>query len=120
MCKRFGAVVALDELSLAVPAGTVCGLLGPNGAGKTTAVRMLTTLLRLDAGARRGRGVDVARDPAGVRRRIGLVGQNAAVDEVLSGPAEPRPVRAAVPPRVARARASARTSCWRASGWRSR
>jgi ABC-2 type transport system ATP-binding protein len=71
-------------LDLAVPTATVCGLLGPNGAGKTTAGRILTTLLRLDQG-RAVAGCDVARDPAGVRRRIGLVGQNAAVDEVLSG-----------------------------------
>ena len=83
--KRFGTVVALDGLSLAVEAGTVCGVLGPNGAGKTTAVRILTTLLRADAGRATVAGIDVARDPAGVRRRIGLVGQNAAVDEVLSG-----------------------------------
>lgn len=83
--KRFGDVVALDGLSLAVPAGTVCGLLGPNGAGKTTAVRVLTTLLRLDTGRAEVAGCDVASDPAGVRRRIGLVGQHAAVDEVLTG-----------------------------------
>ena len=83
--KRFGDVVALDGLSLAVPAGTVCGLLGPNGAGKTTAVRVLTTLLRLETGRAEVAGCDVARDPAGVRRRIGLVGQHAAVDEVLTG-----------------------------------
>jgi ABC-2 type transport system ATP-binding protein len=85
LCKRFGEVVALDELSLAVPAGTVCGLLGPNGAGKTTAVRVLTTLLRMDAGRAVVAGCDVAKDAGGVRRRIGLVGQHAAVDEVLSG-----------------------------------
>jgi ABC-2 type transport system ATP-binding protein len=83
--KRFGDVVALDDFSLAVPAGTVCGLLGPNGAGKTTAVRVLTTLLRMDGGRAEVAGCDVARDGAGVRRRIGLVGQSAAVDEVLSG-----------------------------------
>jgi ABC-2 type transport system ATP-binding protein len=83
--KRFGDVVALDGVSLAVQAGTVCGLLGPNGAGKTTAVRVLTTLLRMDGGRAEVAGRDVARDPAGVRRRIGLVGQHAAVDEVLSG-----------------------------------
>ena len=65
--------------------GPCCGLLGPNGAGKTTAVRILTTLLRADGGRALVAGVDVARDPAAVRRRIGLVGQNAAVDEVLSG-----------------------------------
>ncbi|WP_028063278.1 daunorubicin resistance protein DrrA family ABC transporter ATP-binding protein [Solirubrobacter soli] len=85
LSKRFGDVAALDGLSLVVPAGRVCGLLGPNGAGKTTAVRVLTTLLRMDAGRAVVAGCDVARDPVGVRRRIGLVGQHAAVDEVLSG-----------------------------------
>jgi ABC-2 type transport system ATP-binding protein len=83
--KRFGAVDALDGVDLTVEAGTVCGLLGPNGAGKTTAMRILTTLLRPDAGQAKVAGLDVVRDPAGVRRRIGLVGQSAAVDEVLSG-----------------------------------
>ena len=83
--KRFGETEALAGIDLAVPAGTVCGLLGPNGAGKTTAVRILTTLLRADGGRAVVDGVDVARDPAAVRRRIGLVGQHAAVDEVLSG-----------------------------------
>lgn len=83
--KRYGSTVALDGLDLAVAAGTVCGLLGPNGAGKTTTVRVLATLARADAGRAIVAGVDVARDPAGVRRRIGLVGQHAAVDEALSG-----------------------------------
>jgi ABC-2 type transport system ATP-binding protein len=68
-----------------VPAGTVCGLLGPNGAGKTTAVRILATLLRPDAGRAEIAGFDVSRRPVEVRRRIGLVGQHAAVDELLSG-----------------------------------
>jgi ABC-2 type transport system ATP-binding protein len=77
--------VALDGFDLAVAAGTVCGLLGPNGAGKTTAVRILSTLLRFDGGRAEVAGFDVARQPAQVRRRIGLVGQHAAVDEVLSG-----------------------------------
>jgi ABC-2 type transport system ATP-binding protein len=83
--KRYGDTPALDGFDLAVPAGTVCALLGPNGAGKTTAVRILSTLLRLDGGRASVAGHDVARQPAEVRRRIGLVGQYAAVDDVLSG-----------------------------------
>ncbi len=76
---------ALDGLDLAVPAGSVHGLLGPNGAGKTTAVRILTTLLRPDGGRARVAGHDVATEPARVRARIGVAGQYAAVDEVLTG-----------------------------------
>ncbi|NYD51374.1 ABC-2 type transport system ATP-binding protein [Actinomadura luteofluorescens] len=83
--KRYGGTEALAGLDLRVPAGTVHGLLGPNGAGKTTAVRILTTLARPDGGSARVAGLDVVRDAARVRRRIGLVGQNAAVDEVLGG-----------------------------------
>ncbi|MGW4642958.1 ATP-binding cassette domain-containing protein [Sphaerisporangium sp. NPDC004334] len=83
--KRYGRTEALAGFDLAVPAGTVCGLLGPNGAGKTTAVRILTTLLRPDAGRAEVAGLDVVRDAARARCRIGLVGQNAALDEVLSG-----------------------------------
>ncbi|MFI5776110.1 ATP-binding cassette domain-containing protein [Nocardia sp. NPDC051570] len=75
----------LDGIDLRVPAGTVCGLLGPNGAGKTTTVRILSTLLRPDSGSARVAGCDVVREPRRVRERIGLVGQHAAVDEVLSG-----------------------------------
>jgi ABC-2 type transport system ATP-binding protein len=85
LVKRFGETAALDGFELAVAPGTVCGLLGPNGAGKTTAVRVLTTLLRADAGRAEVAGFDVARQPAEVRERIGLVGQHAAVDEVLTG-----------------------------------
>jgi ABC-2 type transport system ATP-binding protein len=85
LCKRFGNKAALDHLDLAVPQGTVHGLLGPNGAGKTTAVRVLSTLLRPDSGHARVAGFDVARQAAQVRARIGLAGQNAAVDEILSG-----------------------------------
>jgi ABC-2 type transport system ATP-binding protein len=76
---------ALDGFSLAVEAGTVCGLLGPDGAGKTTAVRILATLLRPDAGRAYVAGADVLTEPRTVRYRIGLVGQNASVDEILSG-----------------------------------
>jgi ABC-2 type transport system ATP-binding protein len=85
VCKRYGDTVALDGLDLAVPAGTVCGLLGPNGAGKTTAVRILATLLRPDAGRAVVAGFDVAREPAQVRRRIGLTVQHDAVDDLLTG-----------------------------------
>ncbi|NEV91663.1 ATP-binding cassette domain-containing protein [Streptomyces tendae] len=83
--KRFGAVRALRGLDLAVAEGTVCGLLGPNGAGKTTAVRLLTTLLRPDAGSARIAGHDLVREAAAVRRRIGVTGQYASVDGDLTG-----------------------------------
>jgi ABC-2 type transport system ATP-binding protein len=85
LVKRYGKVTALDGLDLVVPEGTVLGLLGPNGAGKTTAVRILTTLLEPDAGSAEVAGVDVRTNPAGVRERIGLSGQYAAVDEYLTG-----------------------------------
>jgi daunorubicin resistance ABC transporter ATP-binding subunit len=81
----FGDVVALDGLDLEVEAGTVFGLLGPNGAGKTTFVRVLATLLRPTAGQARVLGRDVVAEPLAVRRRIGLAGQFAAVDEELTG-----------------------------------
>ena len=83
--KRFGDTTALGGLDLAVPEGAIYGLLGPNGGGKTTAVRVLATLLRPDSGHARVAGFDVARQAARVRARIGLAGQNAAVDEILSG-----------------------------------
>ena len=85
LVKRYGDVEALKGLDLVVPEGTVLGLLGPNGAGKTTAVRVITTLLAPDAGRVEVAGVDVVADPDGVRRRIGLSGQYAAVDEHLTG-----------------------------------
>ncbi|TPQ20857.1 ATP-binding cassette domain-containing protein [Streptomyces sporangiiformans] len=83
--KRYGDKAALDGLELAVRGGTVHGLLGPNGAGKTTAVRVLTTLLRPDEGRAEVAGHDVAREAGRVRRRIGLLGQHAALDEELGG-----------------------------------
>jgi ABC-2 type transport system ATP-binding protein len=85
LVKHYGSVKALDGLDLEVPEGTVTCVLGPNGAGKTTAVRVLTTLLRPDAGSAFVAGVDVLKDPASVRRLIGLSGQYAAVDEYLTG-----------------------------------
>ncbi|HEX2241299.1 MAG TPA: ATP-binding cassette domain-containing protein [Actinomycetota bacterium] len=85
LVKRYGEVVALNGLDLTVPKGTILGLLGPNGAGKTTAVRILTTLLEPDAGTVEVAGLDVGREPHKVRERIGLSGQNAAVDEQLTG-----------------------------------
>jgi ABC-2 type transport system ATP-binding protein len=82
--KRFGELWALRALDLEVPAGTVLGLLGHNGAGKTTAVRILTTLARPTTGTARVDGLDVVRDAAAVRARIGLAGQAATVDDLLS------------------------------------
>ncbi len=83
--KSYGTVRALAGVDLEVAAGTVLGLLGPNGAGKTTIVRILTTLLKPDGGSARVAGLDVVRDAAALRERIGLAGQYAAVDENLTG-----------------------------------
>ena len=83
--KAFGKVKALDGIDLTVPRGSVLGVLGPNGAGKTTAVKILTTLLAPDAGRVVVDGKDVVKDPAGVRRSIGLAGQSAAIVEEFSG-----------------------------------
>ncbi len=85
LVKRYGKVTALDGLDLAVPQGTVLGLLGPNGAGKTTVVRILATLSSRPPARAHVAGCDVRRDPRGVRTKIGLSGQYAAVDEILTG-----------------------------------
>ncbi|SED75196.1 ABC-2 type transport system ATP-binding protein [Ruania alba] len=82
--KSFGPVEVLGGLDLRVESGTVHALLGPNGAGKTTLVTILATLLRPDAGTVQIAGADLIDDPVGVRRRIALTGQSAAVDEVLT------------------------------------
>ncbi|MDQ4009918.1 MAG: ATP-binding cassette domain-containing protein [Actinomycetota bacterium] len=83
--KTFGDVTALDGISVAVPAGTVHGLLGHNGAGKTTLVNVLTTLFAPTSGSAAVAGFDVVRGAAEVRRRIGVTGQFASVDEDLTG-----------------------------------
>jgi len=80
-----GKVKALDNLSLDVEEGTVLGVLGPNGAGKTTTVRILSTLMRPDSGRAMVAGIDVIKNPEKVREVIGLSGQYAAVDEILTG-----------------------------------
>ncbi|WP_308257413.1 ATP-binding cassette domain-containing protein [Pseudonocardia lacus] len=83
--KSYGATKVLDGIDLAVREGTVCALLGPNGAGKTTMVRILSTLIRADAGEIRVAGHDVRREAAAVRALISLTGQYAAVDEEQTG-----------------------------------
>jgi ABC-2 type transport system ATP-binding protein len=85
LVKRFGDTLAVDDVTFAVPQGTVLGLLGPNGAGKTTTVRMMTTLTRPTSGTARVAGHDVVREPDAVRRSMGLTGQAATVDELLTG-----------------------------------
>ncbi|MGH2530359.1 MAG: ATP-binding cassette domain-containing protein [Actinomycetota bacterium] len=85
LVKTFGKVRALDGIDMVAREGTVFGLLGPNGAGKTTGIRVLSTLLQPDAGTAVVGGYDVVRQPREVRRLIGLTGQYAAVDELLSG-----------------------------------
>ncbi|MBV8943389.1 MAG: ATP-binding cassette domain-containing protein, partial [Solirubrobacterales bacterium] len=85
LIKRFKTTTALAGVDLDVEEGTVFGLLGPNGAGKTTLVRVLATLLAPDAGRAEVFGRNVVDDPAGVRELLGLTGQFAAVDEMLTG-----------------------------------
>jgi ABC-2 type transport system ATP-binding protein len=85
LVKHFGDNRAVDGVSFVVPEGSVLGLLGPNGAGKTTTVRMLTTLSVPTSGTGRVAGHDVVKEPGAVRRSMGLTGQAATVDELLTG-----------------------------------
>ncbi len=85
LVKRFGETLAVDDVSFSVPEGSVMGLLGPNGAGKTTTVRMLTTLSVPTSGTGKVAGHDVVKEPELVRRSMGLTGQAATVDELLTG-----------------------------------
>lgn len=83
--KAYGDNQVLTGIDITVPRGTIFALLGPNGAGKTTAVRIMTTLLQSDGGSVKINGVDLSEDPDAIRSMIGLTGQNAAVDEKLTG-----------------------------------
>jgi len=85
LSKRYGEIQALDDVGLEVPTGSILGMLGPNGAGKTTALRILTTLSTPDRGQAWVAGHDVVTDAAAVRRKIGVTGQEATLDEVLTG-----------------------------------
>lgn len=91
LCKRYGGgkagqgVLALEGLSLQVPAGSLYGLLGPNGAGKTTTLRILCTLLAPDSGSVQVGGVDALADPRAARRLLGYVAQEVAIDKILTG-----------------------------------
>ena len=85
LSKSFGKVQALSELTLTLPAGQPVAILGPNGAGKTTFIRMVATLLEPDRGVLTVGGHDVVKEPMAVRRLIGLAGQSAAVEEMMTG-----------------------------------
>jgi ABC-2 type transport system ATP-binding protein len=85
LAKKFGKVHALTDLTLTLPPGEPVAILGPNGAGKTTFIRMVATLIEPDRGTLAVDGHDVVRDPMAVRRMIGLAGQSAAVEEVMTG-----------------------------------
>src|SRR5690348_4612756 len=87
LSRRFGDVVAVEDVSLQVPDGTILGLLGPNGAGKTTIVRMLTGVLGLTTGRATVAGHDVGQDPTAVRARIGLVTDVPGIHEQMTVPA---------------------------------
>ena len=85
LSKTYGAVTALSNLDLSVPEGCLYGLLGPNGAGKTTTLRILATLLAPDGGSVQVDGVDALKHPREVRRLLGYVAQEVAIDKILSG-----------------------------------
>jgi ABC-2 type transport system ATP-binding protein len=85
LSKKFGKVQALSELTLTLPPGEPVAILGPNGAGKTTFIRMVATLITPDRGTLVVNGRDVGREPMAVRRMIGLAGQSAAVEEMMTG-----------------------------------
>ena len=85
LSKRFGKIHALNGLDLTVPSGQVVAILGPNGAGKSTFVRTVATLLQPDSGSLRVAGHDVMREPMAIKRLIGLAGQSAAVEEMMTG-----------------------------------
>lgn len=85
LTRRFGTLTAVNDLSLAVPSGSIFALLGPNGAGKTTTIRMLTTMLTPTAGSARVAGLDVILQPRGVRKAIGYVSQMLSADGGLTG-----------------------------------
>ena len=85
LSKAYGAVTALSNLDLSVPEGCLYGLLGPNGAGKTTTLRILATLLAPDGGSVQVDGVDALKHPREVRRLLGYVAQEVAIDKILSG-----------------------------------
>ena len=106
--KSFGPNLVLDQVDLTIPTGSVFALLGPNGAGKTTMVRILATLMRPDGGAASIAGHDLLADPIGVKRSIGLTGQFAAIDDLLSGEEnlEMMARLRRLPKRAARARAA--------------
>ena len=85
LVKKFGDFTAVDGISFTVPTGSVLGLLGPNGSGKTTTIRMMTTLSPPTSGTARVAGYDIQRQPAEVRKAMGLTAQAATVDELLTG-----------------------------------
>ena len=121
LTRSYGDLHVLRGVDLEVARGSIVALLGSNGAGKTTLIRILATLLKPDAGTAEVEGVDVATRPAEVREAISLTGQFAAVDEVLTGPGEPRARGPAAAPRRpgrdrGRAAATASPSRRRAAG----